>query len=90
MTTIAENFEDMHIRSVVAFAHTDSKLYMEAAHTNQMEQAVAEDLFKKGMLLVKSGDNFYKPVKMAAEKVYIMDVVSSAVSMVELSTKATD
>lgn len=89
MTNVMESYEEQHVRAVIAYGHSDNKLYEDAAHTTQMEQAAALELFQKGLLLVKFGTAFFKPVKMDDNKVYTMNVASSTVSMPAWDTKAT-
>lgn len=83
MNKITEVFEDQHVRAVVAFGHTDGKLYTDATHATQLTEAEATELFQKQVLLVQSGDDLLKPVKLSGNKVYTIAESDSAVSLTE-------
>lgn len=62
MVNIYETANELHIRKVVAYGKgADHKLYKEAAYTNAFTQIEIENLFTKGMLIVKDGNDYYAP-----------------------------
>lgn len=96
MSKLAKMFDQAKDKNVANFiAHgkaADSKLYYESTYTNQVDQAVAEDAFLKGRLIIKVGDDYIYPVSLSSHKIKTVDVstVSTTVtpSYVEWTTKA--
>lgn len=85
-----EQAKDLHVKNYIVYGKTaDSKLYKEAAYTNQVDQADVEDAFKKGILIVKVGDKFYAPLVLNANKVSTIDLVSTTPTITEWQAKAT-
>lgn len=65
MNRIYEDAKDLNIRKFVVYGKTaDKKLYYEPEYTTQVEQADAEDAFKKGMLLIIDGSITLMPISM--------------------------
>ena len=92
MKKIFDDAKDKNVANVVFYGdETDNKLYYEASGSTktQVTQADLEDAFKKGRLIVAVGDNMYTPVKVAANKVTVADIVSNAVALVDYTAKAT-
>ena len=90
MKTIYEQAKDLHVKNYVVYGKAaDSKLYAEAAYTNQIEQAALEEMFSKGLVLIDLGDDGQAiPVSIKANKVYTVATVSNAVALVEWVAKA--
>ena len=90
MSKIFEDANDQHVRNVIVYGKTsDHKLYTTSAKTTMVEQAVVEDAFKKGMLLVQEGDVLLLPIALDGNKVTTASIVSSAITGVEWTAKAT-
>ena len=92
MKKIFDDAKDKNVANVVFYGDTtDNKLYYEASGETktQVTQADLEDAFKKGRLIVAVGNNMYAPVKVAANKVTVADIVSNAVALVDYTAKAT-
>jgi hypothetical protein len=91
MEKIFQDANDVHVTAVVVYGKAaNSKLYEEAAYTNQVAQSVVEDAFLKGVLLVKVGDDFFRPVKVSGNKVTIAELAGSpaAATLTEYQAKA--
>lgn len=91
MNRIYEQAKDLHVKNYVVYGKAaDHKLYLEAAYTNQVEQADLEDMFAKGLVLIDLGtDGLTVPISIKGEKVTTVATVSNAVALVEWSAKAT-
>jgi hypothetical protein len=82
---------DKNVAAVIVFGKAaDSKLYVDAAYTTQVEEAVVVDAFIKGTLLVIDGDATLKPVKVEGNKVLTLDYASSTLSATEWEAKAAE
>ena len=82
---------DKNVAAVIVFGKAaDSKLYVDAAYTTQVEEAVVVDAFVKGTLLVIDGDATLKPVKVEGNKVLTLDYASSTLSATEWVAKAAE
>lgn len=82
---------DKNVAAVIVFGKAaDSKLYIDAAYTTQVEEAVVVDAFVKGTLLVVDGDATLKPVKIEGNKVLTLDYASSTLSATEWVAKAAE
>lgn len=93
MDRIFQDAVDQHVTALVVYGKTaDSKIYKEAAYTNQVEEAVVLDAFLKGTLMVKVGTSYFRPVKVAANKVTIAELsgTPAAATLTEYSAKAAD
>ena len=66
----------------------DSKLYVDAALTEQVSQADLQEAFLKGLLLIQVGNDVFRPVKVAANKAVVIDVVSGTATAKEFAAKA--
>lgn len=91
MTTNFIDAADKYVAAKIVYGKAaDSKIYLEAAFTNQAPQAEVEDAFMKGVLLVKVGDAFFKPIKLAGNKVTIGELSGSpaAATLTEYQAKA--
>ena len=91
MEMIFQDAKDKYVTAVVVYGKTsDSKLYVDSDYSAQVEQAVVEDAFAKNVLLVKVGTASYRPVKVAANKVLVLDLASGAVAATEFTAKAAE
>lgn len=82
---------DKFVAAVIVFGKSsDSKLYVDAEYTTQVEEAVVVDAFVKGTLLIMDGDTTLKPVKLEGNKVLTLDYASSTVSATEWEAKAAE
>ena len=91
MEMIFQDAKDKYVTAVVVYGKaSDSKLYVDAEYSKQVDQAVVEDAFDKNVLLVKVGTTKYRPVKVAANKVTVIDLVSGAVTATEFQAKAAE
>lgn len=82
---------DKNVAAVVVFGKAaDSKLYVDAEYTTQVEEAVVVDAFVKNTLLVVDGDATLKPVKLEGNKVLTLDYASSTLSATEWVAKAAE
>lgn len=95
MAKIFDQAKDKNVANVVVFGKSeDSKLYYEAAYTNQVDQAFAEDAFLKGRLIIKVGEDYVYPTSLASHKIKTIDVSAveseTSASFVEWLTKAPD
>ena len=92
MSKIFEDANDQHVRNIIVYGKTaDHKLYTTSAKTTQVAQAVVEDAFAKGMLLVQEGDVFLVPIALDGNKVTTAALAGSpaAITGVEWTAKAT-
>ena len=88
---ILNDAKDQYVAALVVYGKSaDKKLYLEAGYKNQAAQADVEDAFTKNLLLVKVGDDFFKPVKISGNKVTIADLVTSSVTLTEYQAKASE
>ena len=91
MTKVFIDASDKYVAAVIVFGKAaDSKLYVDAAYTTQVEEAVVVDAFVKGTLLVIDGDATLKPVKVEGNKVLTLDYASSTLSATEWVAKAAE
>lgn len=89
MEKIFQDAKDKYVTAVIVYGKaSDSKLYVDAEYSAQVDQAVVEDAFDKGVLMVKVGSSSFRPVKIAANKVTIVDLSSGTVSATEFAAKA--
>ena len=91
MDKVFQDAKDIHVTAVVVYGKSaNSKLYEEAAYTNQVAQSVVEDAFLKGVLVVKVGDDYFRPVKVSGNKVTIAELSGSpaAATLTEYQAKA--
>lgn len=80
---------DKYVTSNVFYGKTaDHKVYVDAAYTTQAAEAVVLDAFLKGVLVLKVGDAYYKPVKVAANKITTAELVSSTATITEWTAAA--
>lgn len=92
MEKIFQEAKDKYVTGIVVYGKAaDSKLYTDAEYSEQVEQAVVEDAFFKGVLIVKVGTSFFRPIKLAANKVTIGELSGSpaAATLTEYAAKAT-
>lgn len=91
-TKIFDQAKDKNVANLVVFGKSaDSKLYYESTYTNQVDQAVAEDAFLKGRLVIKVGDNYVYPMSLASHKLKTIDATGTStvtVTFVEWQTKS--
>lgn len=88
---IFNDAKDQYVAALVVYGKSaDKKLYLEAGYKNQAAQADVADAFAKNLLLVKVGDDFFKPVKISGNKVTIADLVTSSVTLTEYQAKASE
>ena len=91
MEKIFQDAKDKYVTAVVVYGKaSDSKLYTDNEFTEQVTEEVAREAFKKGLLLVRVGNDFFEPVKVAQNKVTIIDVVSGTVTAKEFTAKAAE
>ena len=80
---------DKYVGNYLVFGKAaDSKLYVDEELTEQVSQADLNEAFTKGLLLIKVGNDFFKPVKVAANKAVVIDVVSGTATAKEFEAKA--
>ena len=91
MEPIYEQSKDLHIRNFVAFGKAaDSKLYKESTFTTQIKEAELQEMFKKGMLLINTGEEaFAVAVCVNGEKAYTV-AASTSVAVTEWSALAAE
>lgn len=90
MKKIFQDAKDKYVTALIVFGKAaDSKLYEDAEYTKQVDQADVEDAFEKGVLMVVVGTAEYRPVKVAGNKVTIVDISSGSVTASEFQAKAT-
>ena len=79
---IFNDAKDQYVAALIVYGKSaDKKLYLEAGYKNQAAQADVADAFAKNLLLVKVGDDFFKPVA---------DLVTSSVTLTEYQAKASE
>lgn len=88
-------FDDANDKNVAAYVvygkASDSKLYYSSAdNADQVTEADLANFFAKGRVIIKSGTASFAVVKVAANKAYTVDEVSSAIALVEWSAKAAE
>lgn len=91
MEKIFQDANDKYVTAIVVYGKAaDSKLYVDADFSAQVEESVVKDAFDKGVLMVKVGTASYRPVKVAANKVLVVDFASGSVSATEFQAKAAE
>lgn len=92
MERVFDDANDKNVASYVVYGKaSDSKLYDSTAEdAKQITQEELANLFAKGRLIVKVSTASYAVVKVAANKAYTVDEVSSAIALVEWSAKAAE
>lgn len=90
MERVFDDANDKNVASYVVYGKaSDSKLYDSTAEdAKQITQEELANFFAKGRLIVKVSTASYAVVKVAANKAYTVDEVSSAIALVEWSAKA--
>ena len=92
MDKILQDAKDVHVTAVIVYGKTtnDTKLYVDSDFSAQVDQAVVEDAFAKGVLMVKIGTASYRPVKVDGNKVTIAELAGSpaAATITEYTAKA--
>lgn len=66
--------EEKFLVGVMAYGHSDNKLYVDVAHKVAMTNDEAVNLFNKGLLLITDGTSTYKPVSIK-KNLKVFDVV---------------
>ena len=91
MEKIFQDAKDKYVTAVIVYGKTsDSKIYVDSNYSAQVDQAVVEDAFDKGVLMVKVGSASFRPVKITANKVTVVDLSGGTVSATEFAAKAAD
>lgn len=92
MERVFDDANDKNVASYVVYGKaSDSKLYYSTAEdAKQVTEADLANFFAKGRLIVKVSTASYAVVKVAANKAYTVDEVSSAVALTEWSAKAAE
>lgn len=91
MEMIFQDAKDKYVTAVVVFGNAeDNKLYIDAEFETQVDQAIIEDAFNKNVLMVKVDGASFRPVKVDANKVLVVDFVSNAVKATEFLAKAAE
>lgn len=91
MEKIFQDAKDKYVTAVIVYGKAaDSKLYVDSDYSEQVKQDVVEDAFAKGVLLVKVSTASFRPVKVAANKVTVVDLSSGTVTATEFSAKASE
>ena len=92
MERVLDDANDKNVASYVVYGKaSDSKLYYSTAEdAEQVTEADLANFFAKGRLTVKVSTASYAVVKVAANKAYTVDEVSSAIALVEWSAKAAE
>lgn len=84
MNKIYEQAKDLHVRSLVVFGKAaDHKLYANADFDKAVAAADVLDAFKKGMLVIDDNGVLKRPVSVDDGTYATVEVVSSAVAVVE-------
>lgn len=96
MVKIFQDAKDKNVKSFLVYGKaSDHKLYRSAINGSptgeKATQEEVEDAFQKGMLLIKVGDVYCKPVAMTANKVYTATLEGSpaAATVTEWTAVAT-
>lgn len=94
MVKVFQDAKDKNIKSFVVYGKAaDHKLYTDSTYTaaKKATQAEVEDSFLKGMLLIKIGDIYCKPVALDGNKVYTATLEGSpaAATITEWTSVAT-
>lgn len=91
MEKIFQDAKDKYVTAVVVYGKaSDSKLYVDAEYSAQVDQAVVEDAFNKGVLMVKVSTASFRPVKVAGNKITVVDLSAGSVTATEFSAKASE
>lgn len=92
MERVFDDANDKNVASYVVYGKaSDSKLYYSTAEgADQVTEADLANFFTKGRLIIKVSTASYAVVKVAANKAYTVDEVSSAIALVEWSAKAAE
>lgn len=92
MERVFDDANDKNVAAYVVYGNaSDSKLYDSTAEdAKQITQEELANFFAKGRLIVKVSTASYAVVKVAANKAYTVDEVSSAIALVEWSAKAAE
>ena len=91
MEMIFQDAKDKYVGKIIAYGKaSDSKLYTDNNFTEEVTEGSSREAFKKGLLLVRVGNEFFEPVKVAQNKVTIIDVISGTVTAKEFTAKAAE
>lgn len=86
---VYEKANDQHVRNLVAYGKSaDSKLYYEAAFTNQVTKADAEYYFAMGALQVSTSAGLFAPVAVKNGTVLTVDLSASSPAVTSWQTKS--
>lgn len=89
-TYVFEKANDQHVRNLVVFGKAaDTKLYYDAAYTEQVTQADAEYYFGMNCLQVKTAAGLFAPVAVKGAAVLTIDLASSNPTITSWAVKAT-
>lgn len=82
MNRIFIDAEEKYLGAVVIYAHSDNKLYADAAHNKALSNEVVVNLYNKGLMLVEDTDGtVYRPVALKKNStVYDVTVLNGATS----------
>lgn len=88
-TVVFEQLKDLHVKNIVLFVDS-GKIYFDADHTEQVKEVELQELFSKGLLVVKTSDGvFNKVVAVDANKAYAVSASTTA-AVVEYAAVAAE
>lgn len=78
---------EQHVGRIVVYGAADNKLYTSTNEDKkQIKAEVAQDLFKKGLLLVATSTGYVAPVGFVSNKVQTLDSAGGTLSIKEWQT----
>lgn len=73
MEKVFQDAKDLNLCSLIAYGN-DDKLYADADFTDQLGVAAAKEAFEKNLLIIKAGDDAFKPVAVVGLNVVCIDL----------------
>ena len=80
---------DKNVSSMVVYAKPEHgrSLYIDEDYTNRAYPEDVEDAFTKNLLIIKVGDDLFKPVKMSGNLFTVLKLDGSVVTFIEYKAK---
>lgn len=83
---------DKNVASMVVYAKPSygRSLYLDEDYINKAYLEDVEDAFIKNLLIIKVGDDYFKPVKMSGNLFTVVNLVESVITFIEYKAKGNE
>lgn len=80
---------DKNVSSMIVYAKPEHgrSLYLDEGYINRAYPEDVEDAFIKNLLLIKVGNDYFKPIKMSGNLFTVLNINESVVTFIEYKAK---